>query len=72
MNQKCKRCNKEFPATTEYFNARSDTKSGFTGNCRKCIADKKRWYDRKAREKKKAEEATKIISDNIPWPISRI
>ena len=41
----CKRCGETFPATTEYFHERKDSKSGIRAHCKSCSSNySKRWY----------------------------
>ncbi len=36
MSRICTKCHKEYPATTEYFYARKDSKDGLRNTCRSC------------------------------------
>jgi hypothetical protein len=46
MVKRCKKCGKEFPATTEYFYKHKECKDGLFGNCKDCIKKNgKRYYE---------------------------
>ena len=41
----CTKCREVFPATTEYFHERKDSKSGIRAHCKSCSNNRsKRWY----------------------------
>lgn len=40
----CSKCKREFPATTEYFPPRSDSKDGLRGQCRECTHQRRLKY----------------------------
>lgn len=55
--KRCTKCGEEKPATGEYFQARKDSKDGFRGYCRNCLADYKHahyltnWHELRARNR---------------------
>jgi len=43
--KKCVNCGERKPATNEYFQPRKDSKDGFRGECRSCLADRLKLYN---------------------------
>ena len=53
--KRCTVCNKEYPATTEYFPSSSAIKSGLRSACKVCTKEKAKWAVDNIRKSNKIE-----------------
>lgn len=77
MIKTCRKCNQEFPATTEYFYSHAGRKDKLDTSCKVCNrAAKKEWFNnnkevKAARDKKRYEEnKDKILAVNREYYIN--
>jgi 5-methylcytosine-specific restriction endonuclease McrA len=54
----CKKCKREFPATTDFFGREKKRKDGLKSQCKECIAAQKREYWGKNKEKLYKQQLT--------------
>ena len=71
LRKTCSQCGKVYPATTEFFYARKDSKDGMFNICKICALDRQKIYYATERGKKVAKRAGKKYDASIHGRIAR-